>query len=72
MHTDPREGGVIVVRFMFGIAKEGYECWVQCAQREKGGLEQGRKCGECDQWGPAEVHHTEALVTLERVPSLRI
>lgn len=42
VNTDPREW-VTVVRFVFGIA-EGWS-WIQCAQREKGGLERGGRRG---------------------------
>lgn len=69
VNTDPREW-VTVVRFMFGIAEDtgpGFS-----VSKEKREDWNGVEGGECDRWGPAEVHHAEALVTLKRVQSLRI
>lgn len=69
VNTDPREW-VTVVRFVFGTAEDtGPGFSVRNEKREDWNGVEG---GEYDRWGPAEVHHAEALVTLKRVQSLRI
>lgn len=55
---------------MFGIAEDaGPGFNVRNEKKEGWSRVEG---GECDRWGPAKVHHTEALVTLKRVQSLGI